>query len=177
MVDVTLALAGEMLALGGAAETPEAGRLLAAEALADGRALARFRAVVEAQGGDVSVLDDPAVLMGQPVATVTADADGVVADLDALALGYAAVALGAGRATKEDAVDAGAGFVLNKRPGEPVRAGEPLAFVYASDPSRADAEAVRQSFVIADAAPAPRPLLLDRYDGTAWAGPSWPGRA
>jgi pyrimidine-nucleoside phosphorylase len=169
-VEVTIALAGEMLHLGGAAETPDAGRQLAEAALADGRALDAFRAVVEAQGGDASVLDDPDRLTGEPVATVEADADGFVADIDALALGYAAVALGAGRAKKEDDVDPRAGFVLNKRPGEPVGAGEPLAFVYASDPARADAEAVRQSFVIADAARAPRPLLLDRYDGTAWSG-------
>ena len=169
-VTVTLALAGEMLALGGAAETPDEGRRRAAAALEDGRALDAFRAVVEAQGGDVSVLDDPDSLMGEPVAVVEAETAGVVADLDALALGYAAVALGAGRAKKEDAVDAGAGFVLNKRPGEPVQAGEPLAFVYASDAARADAEAVRQSFTITDAAPPARPLLLDRYDGTAWSG-------
>ena len=170
VTEVTLALAGEMLWLGKAAESPEAGRGLATAALRDGWAFGVFEEIVEAQGGDVSVLEAPDRLMGEPVATVEADQDGYVADIDALALGYAAVALGAGRAKKEDAVDPKAGFVLNKRPGEPVGAGEPLAFIYASDASRADGEAVRQAFALAPEPPTPRPLLLDRFDGDAWAG-------
>ena len=169
-VEVTVALAGEMLALGGAAADAGAGREAARAALADGSALATFRALVEAQGGDASVLDHPAQLMGEPVATVEAERGGVVRDVDALALGHAAVALGAGRATKDDAVDPRAGFVLNKRPGEPVEPGEPLAFVYASDPSRADADAVRAAFAIAESAAPPCPLVLDRYAGGAWDG-------
>ena len=169
-VEVTVALAGEMLALGGAAAGARAGRAAARAALADGSALATFRALVEAQGGDASVLDHPARLVGEPVAVVEADRAGVVRDVDALALGYAAVALGAGRARKEDAVDHGAGFVLNKRPGEPVEAGEPLATVYASDPARADADAVRAAFTVGPDAPPPRPLLLDRFAGGAWDG-------
>ena len=177
-VEVTVALAGEMLALGGVADTAGAGREQARAALADGSALATFRALVEAQDGDPDVLDHPARLMGDPVATVEADRAGVVEDIDALALGYAAVALGAGRAKKEDAVDPKAGFVLNKRPGESVEPGEPLAFVYASDPARADPDAVRAAFTLSDTAAPPRPLLLDRYAGGAWDGnaPEGPGR-
>ncbi len=171
VVEVTLALAGEMLHLGDAADSPDDGRQRAAAALADGRALDVFRAVVRAQGGDVSVLDEPDRLMGDPVATVTADADGVVADLDALALGYAAVSLGAGRARKEDDVDPKAGFVLHVRTGDRVRAGDVLAQIYASDPSRATPDAVRDAVTISDRAPAPRPLLIDRFDGERWTGP------
>ena len=169
-LDVTLALAGEMLALGGVAPDAGAGRQKARAALDDGSALATFRALVEAQGGDADVLDHPARLMGDPVATVEAREGGVVSDLDALALGYAAVALGAGRARKEDAVDARAGFVLNKRPGERVDPGEPLAFVYASDPDRADVDAVRAAFTVSSETAPPRPLLLDRYAEGAWGG-------
>lgn len=168
--DVTLALAGEMLWLGKAADSPEAGRQLATAALRDGWAFGLFQEIVEAQGGDASVLEEPGRLMGEPVATVEADRAGFVADVDALALGYAAVELGAGRAKKEDAVDPKAGFVLNKRPGEPVEAGEPLAFIYASDAGRADPDAVRQSFTLAPQPPAPRPLLLDRLDADGWSG-------
>ena len=168
VVEVTVALAGEMLWLGGAAETPDAGRQLAAAALRDGWALGLFQEIVEAQNGDPAVLDDPDRLMGPPVATVTAEADGVVADVDPLALGYAAVDLGAGRAKKEDDVDPKAGFVLAKRPGERVAEGQPLAWIFASDPGRADPDAVRAAFTLADAAPAPRPLLLDRFDGAHW---------
>ena len=121
-----------------------------------------------AQGGDVAALDDPDALMGEPVATVTADTSGFVADIDPLALGYAAVDLGAGRARKEDDVDPKAGFVLHKTLGERVEAGDVLAQIYASDPSRADTEAVRAAFTLGAAPPTPRPLLLDRFDGTRW---------
>ena len=169
-LDVTLALAGEMLALGGVASSAGAGRQKAQAALDDGSALATFRALVEAQGGDAGVLDHPARLMGEPVATVDAHEGGVVSDLDALALGYAAVALGAGRAKKEDAVDPKAGFVLNKRPGETVEPGEPLATIYASDAARIDVDAVRAAFTVSDAAAPPRPLLLDRYAEGSWGG-------
>ena len=168
VVEVTLALAGEMLHLGRATESPEAGRRLASAALRDGWSFGILQEIVAAQGGDVAALDDPDALMGEPVATVTADTSGFVADIDPLALGYAAVDLGAGRARKEDDVDPKAGFVLHKTLGERVEAGDVLAQIYASDPSRADTEAVRAAFTLGAAPPTPRPLLLDRFDGTRW---------
>jgi pyrimidine-nucleoside phosphorylase len=172
VVEVTLALAGEMLALGGVAATPEDGRRQARAALDAGLAFERWVELVELQGGDVAYLDDPDRLLGAPVAEVRAPADaaGFVAGLDAHALGAAAVALGAGRARKEDAVDPRAGFVLNKTAGAPVGPGDLLATVYASDPSRADAAALARAFRYAPAPPAPRPLVRDRYDGTRWSG-------
>ena len=171
VVEVTLALAGEMVALGGGADDAAAGRQLAAAALRDGFAFGILQELVEAQGGDVSALDDPDGLMGDPVAVVQAgpDAAGVVGAIDALALGYAAVELGAGRARKEDAVDPKAGFVLNKRVGDPVHPGETLATVYASDASRANGDAVRDAFSFTTTAPAARPLILDRLDADGWA--------
>ncbi len=178
VLEVTLALAGEMVCLGDKASTPAEGRQIAEARLADGSALAVFRRLVTAQGGDASVLDDPERLMGAPVAAVEARESGIVTAIDALSLGHAAVALGAGRARKEDAVDPRAGFVLHKTVGESVTAGEPLATIYATDASRAEPDAVRAAFTIGDAAPAARPLILDRYDGTAWRGGRAPaGRA
>ena len=168
VLEVTVALAGEMLHLGDAASTPEEGRRLATAALEDGPALGAFQEIVQAQDGDLSALEDPDSLMGEPVAVLEADSAGFVTDIDPLALGYAAVDLGAGRARKEDAVDPRAGFVLNKRPGERVEAGDTLAWVYASEPARADLEAVRAAFTLEDAPPPPRPLVLDRFDGSAW---------
>ncbi len=170
VTDVTLALAGEMVCLGGKASTPEEGRALAQKALDDGSALEVFRRLVHAHGGDAAVVDDPALLSGTPVATVTAARSGVVTDVDARRIALAAFSLGAGRARKEDAVDPKAGVVLNKRPGEPVEAGEPLATLYASDPSRADPDAVRDAFTLGDAASAARPLVLDRLDANGWRG-------
>ena len=170
VVEVTLALAGEMVALGGAAESADAGRALAAAALRDGWAFGILQELVAAQGGDAAALDEPDALAGDPVAVVEAgpDAGPFVEAVDPLALGYAAVALGAGRARKEDAVDPRAGFVLNKRAGDPVEPGETLATVYASDASRADADAVRDAFSFSPSPPAPRPLLLDRLDAEGW---------
>ena len=170
VVDVTLALAGEMLALGGKAGSPGEGREVAAAALRDGRAFDTFRRLVAAQNGDVTVLDAPERLSGPPVATVFAESAGVVTDIDARLVARAALGLGAGRARTEDAVDPHAGVVLNKRPGETVEAGEPLETLYTSDPSRADAAAVRAAFTLGDSAPAPRPLVLDRLDADGWRG-------
>lgn len=67
-------------------------------------------------------------------------------------------------------MDPTAGFVLLKKPGEPVEAGEPLVHVHAADPARLDADAVRAAFSFSDAQPGPRPLLLDRYDEHGWNG-------
>lgn len=169
--EITLALAAEMLVLGGAADSLGDARRQAEAAVADGSALATFRALVEAQGGDPSVVDDPASRDGsEPVAVLGAPQSGFVADLDALAVGRAAVALGAGRATKEDDVDPIAGFHLLKKPGDAVEAGEPLAHVFASDASRFDAEALLAAYTFADEPPEPRPLLLDRLTAGGWDG-------
>jgi len=170
VVELTLALAGEMLALGGVASSPEAGIEKAREALASGAAFERWVALVKRQGGDTAYLDDPTRLMGEPVAEVHAPegAYGFVDAIDAHALGVAAVALGAGRARKEDAVDPRAGFVLNKTVGSPVAPGELLATVYASDATRADAAAVARAYTFAPTAPDSRPLVRARYDGVRW---------
>ena len=173
VIEVALALAGEMLALGGKAGSPDEGAEIAAAALADGRAFDVFRRLVAAQGGDVSVLDAPERLAGDAVAVVLADRDGIVLDVDARRLAVAVLHLGAGRVRKEDAVDGKAGVVLNKRAGEPVRAGEPLATITASDASKADPEAVRAAFTLGPdtgGAPAPRPLVLDRLGPDGWRG-------
>ena len=93
-----------------------------------------WRAMIAAQGGDPS-----ASLPTAPEKhIVTADADGVLTRLDALAVGIAAWRLGAGRARKEDAVSASAGVVMLAKPGDAVRAGQPLLELHAEDASRFD---------------------------------------
>ncbi len=173
LAEITLTLAAEMLVLGGAADSLGDGHAKASAALADGRAFEKLRELARAQGGDLALLDDPSARPGaQPVATLDAPADaaGFVADLDALALGRAAVRLGAGRAKKEDAVDPTAGFVLLKKPGEAVQPSEPLVQVFAADPDLLDEAALRDAFTFSEERPPARALLLDRYDEAGWSG-------
>jgi thymidine phosphorylase len=119
-----------------------------------------WRRMIAAQGGDPSA--------PLPVAkerhVVTAPASGVLTRLDALAVGVAAWRCGAGRARKEDPVSAGAGVVLHAKPGDAVRAGEPLLELHADDPSRfaAAEDALAGAWDIGAAGPSPRPLVLDR---------------
>jgi pyrimidine-nucleoside phosphorylase len=168
-----------MLALGGVAAEPAEGRRRAREALDSGLAFERWVELVELQGGDTAYLDNPDLLAGAPVAEVRAgdDAAGFVSAIDGRALGMAAVALGAGRTRKEDAVDPRAGFVLNKTVGAPVGPGDLLASVFASDPSRVDVAAAAGAFRYALDPPPHRPLIRDRYapssisaHGAAWDG-------
>jgi thymidine phosphorylase len=155
VVEITLMLAREMLAAAGLpGADPEA-------ALAGGRAMDVWRAMVRAQGGDPDApLPAPA-----EVEVVRADRDGTVTAVDALGIGVAAWRLGAGRARKEDPVSGAAGVVLHRRPGDPVRAGEPLYELRAGEPGRISgaAAAARAAVVVGGGPPPPRPsLLLDR---------------
>jgi thymidine phosphorylase len=126
VVDLTLLLAREMLDLAGLDSVDPA------DTLADGRAMDVWRRMIAAQGGD----PDAALPRARETDVVRADADGVVTRMDALAVGIAAWRLGAGRARKEDPVAAGAGITLHAKPGDPVRAGEPLITLHADEPER-----------------------------------------
>jgi thymidine phosphorylase len=126
LMDVTLALARQMLALVRIDEDPAA-------AIADGRALAAYRTMVIAQGGDP---DAPLPQAAYVTQALPAPADGWLTRLDALAVGTAAWRLGAGRARKEDAVSAAAGVICLAKPGDQVRQGQPLLELRADDPER-----------------------------------------
>jgi thymidine phosphorylase len=126
LMEVTLALAAQMLALAGISADPAA-------AIADGRALAAYRAMVRAQGGDP---DAPLPQAEHVTQALPAPADGWLTRLDALAVGTAAWRLGAGRARKEDDVSASAGVICLAKPGDPVRKGQPLLELRADDPER-----------------------------------------
>jgi thymidine phosphorylase len=125
LMEVTLALAREMLALAGLDADPAA-------AIADGRALAAWRTMIRAQGGD----PDAALPAAAHVRTWPAPGTGWLSRLDALAVGTAAWRLGAGRARKEDDVSAAAGVICLAKPGDRVEAGQPLLELRADDPGR-----------------------------------------
>ncbi len=132
-----LALGGWMLKLCGLASSESEGARKIEAALKDGRAARRFQDLVRAQGGDVSVVEDPGRLAKAALSRAfKAPKDGFVCRLDARVVGEAAVRLGAGRATMEDKLDYGAGFTLEKKVGERVRRGETIATAYAADEAR-----------------------------------------
>jgi pyrimidine-nucleoside phosphorylase len=163
--EVTVALAVEMLLLGGAAENRSAARAAAEAALDDGRALETMKQVVVAQGGNAAVLDDPALLPQAPVRRVYEAKDaGHVAAVDALVIGRAAVALGAGRAHLGAAIDAAVGFHITVKPGTTVARGEPLATIHARTEADAAAAhaALDRAIRIADSPAVPLPLVSHR---------------
>lgn len=152
VVELTLTLAREMLAAAGLPDRDPAA------ALASGRAMDVWRAMVAAQGGD----PDAPLPTAREAELVPAARSGVVSSIDALAIGTAAWLLGAGRARKEDPVSPAAGILLHRRPGEPVRPGDPLYELRTDDPARLPEAlaAARDAVVIADSAPPPTPLVL-----------------
>jgi len=153
LVEVTLALAAEMLALAGVHADPAA-------ALADGRALARYRDMIAAQGGDPD-----APLATAPHSTVLRAAEsGFVRRLDARAVGVAAWRLGAGRARKEDSVSAAAGVICLAKPGERVTAGQPVLELRADEEARFSRAiaALDGAIEIGLRPPEPLPVVLER---------------
>ncbi|RAO34517.1 Thymidine phosphorylase [Micromonospora noduli] len=154
VVELTLALAREMLDTAGLPDADPAA------ALRDGRAMDSWRAMIRAQGGD----PDAPMPTAAEVEVVRAERDGYVAAVDAYAMGVAAWRLGAGRARKEDPVSVPAGVVLHKRPGDEVRAGDPLYELRADDATRIPAALTEAANAvrIAPMAPAATSLVIER---------------
>ncbi|AUG77640.1 pyrimidine-nucleoside phosphorylase [Kitasatospora sp. MMS16-BH015] len=156
VVELTLALAREMLTAAGVhGKDP-------ADALRDGSAMDHWRRMISAQGGDV----DAPLPVAREQHVITAPASGVLTSLDAYGVGVCAWRLGAGRARKEDPVQAGAGVELHAKPGDTVVAGQPLLTLHTDTPERYDyaIEALSGAYTVAPEGTAftPTPLVLDR---------------
>jgi thymidine phosphorylase len=159
VVELTLALAREMLAAAGRDDVDPADRL------ADGSAMDVWRAMITAQSGD----PDAALPVSQERQVVVAGSDGVLTELDALAVGVASWLLGAGRARQGEQVQAGAGVEWHVRPGEAVRAGDPVLTLHTDEPARFDRalEALSGGWQVSpapsgDSPPGSVSVLLDR---------------
>ena len=156
VVELTVALAREMLAGAGRPDADPAA------ALADGRAMDVWRAMISAQGGD----PDATLPVARETEQVLAPADGVLVGLDAYAVGIAAWRLGAGRARKEDPVQAGAGVEMHVKPGALVRAGDVVMTLHTDTPERFDRarESAVSAITIAPegSRPTATPLVIDR---------------
>ena len=138
-------------------------RVMAQKALHSGAALQKFRRLIEAQGGDPSVIDDPSLLPGASYRReIKAQRDGYFAQMDAQGCGIAASMLGAGRERKEDTIDYGAGILFEKKVGNPLQKGDVIAVLYANSPDKfKEAEQVfRSSLKIAKTPPQNRPMIL-----------------
>lgn len=139
LAELCLVLGSKMLVLGGIADDEAGARARLEDSIASGRALDTFRQWVAAQGGDARVADDVSLLpVGVHTRTVCADDEGWVAGFDAEGVGRAAMALGAGRARKEDRIDPGAGLLLEAKTGDRVSTGSVLATLYTSDAALLD---------------------------------------
>ena len=164
LTEVCLQLAANMLYLADKGTLDEC-RRLAEDALSSGAALEKLRAMVIAQGGDVSVIDDTSKFPQAPVTyEVKSPSDGYITHMETEKCGIASVALGAGRESKEDDIDMSAGVVLVKKTGDKVTRGETIARLYTAKQS-AIPEAERlllDAITFSDKQPAPEKLILAR---------------
>ena len=167
VVALTLRLGGEMLVLGGVASSVAAGEERLQRAIADGSGLARFRALVERQGGEARAIDAPELLLGRlEIRDVRALSAGWVTGIDTEALGLAAVVLGAGRIRADAAIDPGVGFTVLRTVGDAVAPGEPLLRIHhrpGTDVGEVE-DRVQRAYHIAPQPGLRPPLFLERLE-------------
>ena len=165
LMSVTYALGAEMLVLAGIARDTDAARRELEKSIGTGRAAEVFQQIIEAQGGNPGVVEDPSVLpQAAECELFAAPRRGFVARVDPKAIGRAIVAMGGGRTRVDDVVDPSVGFVVTARPGDWVETGEPLATIFSRDRAGISIgrEALRSAVVIADEAEPPLPLVSHR---------------
>ena len=166
--ELCLELAGWMLHLGGVSHTVEEGKQHSAQLISSGKALEKFRQMVELQGGDGRVIDDdnrlPQVRHTLQVSSAKA---GYLASMQSEQIGTASVILGGGRERKEDSIDPAVGIVLHKKVGDRVAAGAPLATIYYNVEVQAvrARQLIERSCVVTDDAPSTRRPLIHRVIG------------
>lgn len=162
LTELCVALGAKLLVLGEKAPDETAGRGMLKDAISSGRALETFRAWVTAQGGNPAIIEDPSLLpLSEFVSVLSAPGAGYITGFNAEGVGRAAMLLGAGRETRDDVIDPGAGVLLAVKDGDHVEAGDPLATLYASDVSLFDEAVGRLSDAIriGPEPPAPMPLF------------------
>jgi len=159
-----LHVAAHVLMIGERAKDINEGRAMAEKCIADGSALEKFRVLVQAQGGDVSYVDDITKFeRAKYVEVVNAPRSGFISQVHARIVGEASVALGAGRARKSDLIDHAVGFIIHKKVGDKVEAGEPLFEIHANDKPKLDEAraAVLSAHKFSDEFVSPLPLFYE----------------
>ena len=157
LVEMCYALGSQMMVLAKQAATIDEARVQLKEALESGKALLKFKEMIQNQGGDPSVVDQPErLLTAKYVSELPAKESGIVSKLVANELGIAAMMLGAGRKTKDDAIDHAVGLKLNKKIGDPVQEGESLLTIYSNEEDISSVkELLYQNIEISDSAEKP----------------------
>jgi pyrimidine-nucleoside phosphorylase len=159
-----LHVSAHMLVLGKRAKDLKEGRSMAERSIADGSAWEKFRMLVQAQGGDLAFVDDPAKLpKAKTIEVVKAPRSGSISQVHARVVGEASVALGAGRAKKGDPIDHAVGFVIHKKVGDRVEKDQPLFEIHANDPEKlAEArKSVLSAHTFKDESVPPLPLFYE----------------
>ena len=165
LMRVTYALGAEMLQLAGVAHSRDAAWRDMEVAISSGRAATMMRDIIDAQGGNGAVVDDPSVLpQADACELFDAPRRGFVARVEPRAVGRGIIALGGGRQRVEDTIDPAVGFVITAKPGDWVEQGEPLATIFARNPAGIETgrAALREAIVIAEEAEPPLPLVSHR---------------
>ena len=165
LMNVTYALGAEMLVLAKAAKDRDDAHRMMERAIGTGRAAEHFQRIIEAQGGNPAVVDDPAVLpQAAEVELFAAPRRGFVSRVEPRTIGRGIALLGGGRTSMEDTLDLSVGFVITARPGDWVEQGEPLATIFARDRSGVESgrATLRSAITIADEADPPLPLVSHR---------------
>src|SRR5687768_17089983 len=178
LMEVTFALGAEMLVLGGKADSSADAWQMMRAAIDSGRALGKFVKIVEAQGGDPRIIENASLLpQAAAVADVTAGRDGFITHVVPRTIGHGIIALGGGRTTMEDVVDAGVGFVISAKPGLAISRGDHIATIYARDEAgiRHGRAVLSEAITIGDTRVDGLPLIATRIsaDGTEeWQRPA-----
>jgi pyrimidine-nucleoside phosphorylase len=166
-MEVTHMLAGTMIKLGGEAETVEEGIEKSKEAIANRQAFEKWLELTEEQGGDTGVLKDLSMYKkARYDFSVKAPESGYLTEMDAYNIGIASLELGAGRKTKEDAIDPTAGIELKRKTGDQVKKGETLAVGFTNNKKAIETarDILDDAFSIAPDALEPSPMITHRVD-------------
>jgi pyrimidine-nucleoside phosphorylase len=165
LVDLSVELAAEMVVLGRLSHSLDEARYWCQRTIEDGTALAQFRRLVEAQGGDPRAVDDPSLLPApEQRVDLLAETSGVVETLLARPIGHATMLLGAGRARVDSPIDPAVGVILHKKEGDRVEAGEPLCTLLVNDDRHLGAarHMIMEAYSIGAGPAAMQPLIVER---------------
>lgn len=170
LAEVTYALGAEMLLLAGVAATHDDAHARMRTAIESGRAAEKFRAIIDAQGGDPRVVDDLSLLPSSPIRVeYRAARDGIVQRVEPRAIGHGVVALGGGRRAMHDVVDPAVGFDILVKPNDTVTAGDVIAIIHAADDAGGETgrDVLRQAIAIGETRVDVLPLVSHRLTSSA----------